>query len=271
MPTPFPGMDPFLEHPLLWPDVHARLIPAIGNALGPRLSPRYVVSVEERMYIASAESQSLLGRADVLVAGQRIAESAPAWAPAPPVVTPLPIVGGVAAREPVVVRLPMSDAVTERYLEVRDAEFGYVVTVLEILSPGNKRAGSQGYLEYQAKRDNLLASVTSLVEIDLLRAGERPPLVGPAPDSPYRILIRRGWQRGQGHLYAFGVRDPIPPIPIPLRRDEEEPRLDLNTLLHTLYDQAVYNLRIDYTRPPMPPLEEADAEWAAVLLQTITG
>lgn len=89
---------------------------------------------------------------------------------------------------------------------------------------------------------------------------------GSAPESDYRIVIVRGWERPRASLYAFDVRDPIPPIPIPLQRGEEEPLLDLNALLHRLYDQAVYNLRVDYTRPPEPPLGEADATWASDLI-----
>ena len=102
----------------------------------------------------------------------------------------------------------------------------------------------------------MLSTRTSLVEIDLLRAGLRPPISGPVPESDYRILVHRGWERRSGQLYPFDLYDSIPVIPLPLRRDEEEPLLDLNTLLHILYDQTVYSLRIDYTKPPTPPLDE---------------
>ena len=156
----------------------------------------------------------------------------------------------------------MPDEVTERYLEIRDSEFDQVVTVIEVLSPGNKQPGSKGFVEYNEKRETVLSTRTSLVEIDLLRVGVRPPISGPVPESDYRILVHRGWERRRGQLYPFDLYDPIPVIPLPLRRDEEEPLLDLNTLLHTLYDQAVYSLRIDYTKPPTPPLDEGDAAWA---------
>lgn len=251
MPTPFPGMDPYLEHPHLWPDVHLGLISAIRTELAPRLGPRYAVSVEERTYIASAEPDSLVGRADVLVASER-----------GPVQTPTGGNGGVAVREPVAVYVPAADVVTERYLEVRHVQYGYVVTVIEVLSPSNKRPGAQGFREYQGKRETLLSTLTSLVEIDLLRAGERPAIIGAAPESDYRVVVVRGWERPRASLYPFSVRDPIPAIPIPLERRDEEPLLDLNALLHTLYDQAVYNLRIDYGQPAVPPLAEADAAWA---------
>ncbi len=266
MPTPFPGMDPYLEHPQLWPSVHFGLISAVWTDLAQRLSPRYIVSAEERMYITSVEPNSFLGRADVSVSGPRLSEPAPAWVTLAPVAPPPP---APAAPMPLVVRLPARDIVTERYLEVRDAEFGHVVTVLEILSPGNKRPGSVGYHEYLTKRDALLASATSLVEVDLLRAGERPPLGEAAPESDYRLLVHRGWRPGVADLYAFGLRDAIPIIPIPLRQGEDEPLLDINSLLHTLYDQAVYSLRIHYDQPPTPPLAEADAAWATEVVEQV--
>ncbi|MDW8268967.1 MAG: DUF4058 family protein [Anaerolineae bacterium] len=251
MPSPFPGMDPYLEHPQLWPDVHLGLIAAMRADLAPRLSPRYVVAVEERTYIAAAEPDTLVGRADVAVIAppRTAAEPAPAGVPA--------------LREPLPVYVPTPEYVTERYLEIRSLPHGEVVTVIEVLSPANKQPGSRGFAEYQAKREAVLATRTSLVEIDLLRAGSRPPVAGEAPTGAYRILVARGWERPRAALYVFGVREPIPAIPIPLRRGEEEPWLDLNGLLHRLYDQAVYRLRIDYSRPPIPPLSPEDAAWAA--------
>lgn len=256
MPTPFPGMDLYLEHPQLWPSVHLGLISAIWTDLAPRLSPRYSVSVEERTYIAASSPDSFIGRADVLVDSDR--------GPAP---VRAGSNGGVAVREPVAVSVPAPDVVTERYLEVRNVQYGYVVTVIELLSPSNKRSGSEGFREYQTKREQLLSTRTSLVEIDLLRAGQRPAISGTVPDSDYRIVIVRGWERPRASLYAFDLQNPIPVVPIPLERGDDEPPLDLNALFHRLYDQAVYNLRIDYRQPPTPPLDEADAAWAAELME----
>ena len=164
--------------------------------------------------------------------------------------------GGLSVLEPLTVEVPVANEVTERYLEIRDAEFGYAITVIELLSPDNKRLGSRGYVEYQTKRETVLSTRTNLVEIDLLRGGTPPPIIGPVPESDYRIVIIRGWERPRASSIPFDVRDPIPAIPIPLRRGEEEPLLDLNALLHTLYEQAVYNLRIDYAKPPQPPLDD---------------
>ena len=208
--------------------------------------------IRDRTYIASTESGSFVGRPDVVVAGS--------GGPLPPNYSAL---GGATVLEPLTVEVPVANEVTERYLEIRDAEFGYAVTVIELLSPDNKRLGSRGYVEYQTKRETVLSTRTNLVEIDLLRGGTPPPIIGPVPESDYRIVIIRGWERPSAKLYPFDVRDPIPAIPIPLRRGEEEPLLDLNALLHALYEQAVYNLRIDYTKPPQPPLDADDAVWAS--------
>src|SRR4051794_40750165 len=54
MNTPFPGMDPYLEHPALWTAVHARLMVWLAHQLSPLLRPRYVVSVEERVFLEEA-------------------------------------------------------------------------------------------------------------------------------------------------------------------------------------------------------------------------
>ena len=51
MDTPFPGMDPYLEHPALWPDVHNRFIAAIADAAVPLVAPRYYVALERRGYL----------------------------------------------------------------------------------------------------------------------------------------------------------------------------------------------------------------------------
>ncbi|MCP4167032.1 MAG: DUF4058 family protein [Chloroflexi bacterium] len=264
MPTPFPGMNPYLEHPHLWPDVHLGLISAIRDDLASRVSPRYVVAVEERTnvvavaertYISSAVPDTFLGRADVAITGSHDA------APIAHVVA-----DSALTYSPVAVQVPALDRIIERYLEVRDAERGYAVTVIEILSPGNKRSGSRGYVEYLAKRERSLVSITSLVEIDLLRSGDPPPLRGDIPESDYRILVSRGWQRPHADLYPFDVQHPIPEIPIPLQKMDEEPKLDLTRLLHDLYDRAVYNLRIDYTKPPTPPLADEAVLWTDRLL-----
>ncbi len=253
MPTPFPGMDPYLERPGLWEEVHAGLIVAIQQYLGALLHPRYRVAIERCTYLALLESDTFAGKPDAPVVAP----------PSSPLPLPSPALQQSVA---VTAELPMPDEVVERFLEIRDPATGEVVTVIELLSPSNKLT-SEGRLSYERKRLRILASATHLVEIDLLRAGPPLPMRLP-PDagaSDYRIVISPAPQRPQADVLLFSVRAPIPDVPIPLRPGEPEPLLPLNKLLHDLYDRAGYDLAIDYYRPPEPPLTPDDAAWSAAL------
>lgn len=253
MPSPFPGMDPYLEHPDLWPDAHNGLIAAIRDVLAPSLRPHYYVALEERTYLEDPPDLVLVGRPDLAVVGTRRGNGETSAQPG----------RGATAIE---VEVPMSDPVRETYLEVRSVGEGDVVTVIELLSPSNKRAGA-GRRLYLDKRQTVLATRTHLVEIDLLRGGERMPTIGPPVVSDYRILVSRSRRRPRAELLPFGLRDPVPAFPVPLRPVDEEPSVGLGGLLAALYDRASYDLRIDYRRPPEPPVGEADAAWAAALIE----
>ncbi len=158
--------------------------------------------------------------------------------------------------------VPVLDEVSESYLEIRTGK-GALITTIEILSPVNK-TNARGRREYESKRNQIFGSMTNLVEIDLLRQGEPLPVIGPEVRGEYRVLIRRGV--GPSHLYHFGLRDPLPAIPIPLRPEDAEPAIDLNGILHALYERARYDLEIDYAEAVAPPLSEADASWARDLV-----
>ncbi len=168
---------------------------------------------------------------------------------------------------PCAVELLVPDVVEERYLEIQEVMSGEVITVIEILSPANKRPG-EGRRFYEFKRGIVFASATHLVEIDLLRAHQPMPVSGNGHPSHYRLLVSRAHLRPQADLYAFDVREPIPTFPLPLAYGDDEPLVDLNQLLHDLYDRAGYDLSIDYGREPRPPFEGEDAQWVAELLQT---
>jgi hypothetical protein len=245
-------MDPYLERPALWPDVHNSLIAALRDDLAPRLRPRYVIAVEERTYNYEGGALTFAGRPDLTVT--RLNEPAVRYQ-----ATARPRGAGVA-----VVELLVPDLARETYLEIRGRD-ERVVTVLEILSPANKVPG-EGRELYERKRRRVLGSLTNLVEIDLLRGGQPMATSSESQSAHYRILVSRGHTRPWADLYYFGVRDPIPAFPLPLQPDEEEPPVELNSLLHALYDRAGYDLRIDYRGEPEPPLDEEDAVWAAARL-----
>jgi hypothetical protein len=254
MPSPFPGMDPYLEHRLLWPDVHNALVAAIRNALAPRLRPRYVVCLEERTYLAEPDGVVFVGRPDVTVRERAARKTTTRRSPPARVAT-------------VSVEVPMPDQVRETWLEVRSVDAGDVVTVLELLSASNKASGPDGRRRYEAKRLAILGSPTHLVEIDLLRAGTPMTIYGADSRSDYRILVSRGDRRPRAELLAFSVRDAIPPFELPLRAGDDEPTVELGPLLGELYDTAGYDLRIDYRADPEPPLSPDDRAWAADLLR----
>ncbi len=251
MRSPFPGMDPYLEHPALWPDVHNRLIAAIADALAPRLAPRYYIALERRTYFVSADDMVFIGRADIAVVPSR--EPRPRGRERQSEVAVLEV------------EVPMLDEVGENFLEIHEVETRKVATVLELLSPANK-LHPKGRQEYVEKRTQTFHSRTNLVEIDLLRAGEPMPVVGKTVQSDYRILVSRGKRRPRAQLYTFGLRQPIPTFPLPLLAGDEEPPVELGEIYHALYERARFDLRLDYAKPPVPPLTEEDAAWAAGLI-----
>ena len=246
-------MDPFLEHPALWPDLHNRLIAALADAITPRVAPRYYVGLERRAYLLTPDDLALIGVPDVAVIPARSFEPGirPAWAEA-----------GVDVLE---VDVPMAEEVGETFLEIREVATGLLVTVLELLSPVNK-LNARGREDYERKRLQVFRSRTNLVEIDLLRDGEPMPVVGATAGGDYRILVSRGAQRSRSQLHPFGLRQPIPTFPLPLLPGDAEPPVELGTILHALYDRARFDLRLDYRRPPVPPLGELDASWSRDLL-----
>jgi hypothetical protein len=166
------------------------------------------------------------------------------------------------------VEVPVTDLVEEWYLEIHETATGKVVTVIEVLSPTNK-SRLAGRKQYRRKRNRILDTRTSLVEIDLLRAGDPMPVTTRRPvQSDYRILVSRGAARPRAKLYAFGVRQAIPMVPIPLLPRDTEPMLDLNTVVHAVYERARFDLRLNYSQDPVPPLGEDDAAWAREIAST---
>lgn len=250
MPTPFPGMDPYLERRQRWNAIHTRLIVAIADELGPKVRPKYRVDIELRTYVALLTSDAPAGVPDVLVM------ASPAQS-VQPLTSTTTAVTGVATPE--LVELPMPQEITERYLVVREVATEEVITVIEILSLANKLT-SEGRQEYLNKRNTVLSSQTNLLEIDLLRAGEpMPPFE--YNEGGYRILVSAASESPMARVFRFSVRNPIPDISVPVRPSEDEPALPLNTLLHDVYDRGSYDLAIDYNLPAEPPLDAEDAKW----------
>ncbi|MBP3959217.1 DUF4058 family protein [Gemmata sp. G18] len=253
MPSPFPGMNPYIERPDVWNDFHDSFIPAVREVLTAQVQPRYYVRIEGHLYIhePSAKERFALGRPDLsLHTGPQFGATS----------------GGVAVGAPAYVGMPVI-VEEERfpYLEIRDRAKNEVVTVIELLSPTNKTNGRDQYL---AKVQRILASKTNFVEIDLLRAHEKMPWDRLPSCDYYAIVSRYADRQGnapQAALWPLGVRDALPTIPIPLRPGELEPTIDLQAILHRIYDAAGYSMFL-YEFDPEPRLSVPDAVWAAQLV-----
>lgn len=257
MPSPFPGMNPYLEQSGVWHDFHQALITTVRNALTPQIVPVYIAKIEDHIYIheLSVEERTFLGRSDVSV----VRHSPPATtatagravvAPASGLITP-----GV-------------DTVHESYIEIRDRETTEVITVIELLSPTNKAPGSDRE-QYVGKRKAILASNTHLVEIDLLRVGQRMPVEN-LPACDYVVMVSRSYDRPRVELWPLGLRDPLPLIPVPLRLEDRDATIDLGRLLQEQFDAAGYANYI-YRNSPQPPLGEGEAKWAEELARAARG
>jgi hypothetical protein len=271
MPAPFPGMDPYLEAPAIWPDLHDALAGEIRGELNRSLPGPYYARLEMRPEIGIVEEDGSRQWIvpDVAVVRQGQQPEGPAAA--------------VAVLEPEQAETARSIEVTIRgatirhpFVEVRDPTQGHkLITLIEILSPSNKRRGLDRQA-YRKKQDEVLESDASLIELDLLRNGERVlPHVELAaavgriePPPTYLVLINRGWRRLTYQVIPVGLRGPLPRIPIPLKPGEPELPLDLQTIFNRAYDGGPYRRgAVDYGRPPVPPLSGDDATWAEAVLR----
>jgi hypothetical protein len=253
--SPFPGMDPYLEAPTLWPDAHSSLMTIFREQLTPLLVPKYVAELNTQIVIDNfgdipPETESALP--DVTITQPRMLKES----------------GGVAlgvAAPPLRLRVPMSIPTRLVTIYIRQRENEKLVTVIELLSPVNKRPGDgrQAYLE---KRNTFLHTPVSLVEIDLLRKWPRMPLEGKLPASDYLAVVCNMYERPECSVWPLSLRQPLPKLPIPLLRPDPPVELDIAQALQTAYERARYDLRIDYQAPCDPPLAPADAEWAATLI-----
>jgi len=253
MDDPFPGMNPYLENPELWPEVHHLLISLLAETLNPQLLPTYRVAIEKRVYQLSGEEALLIGIPDVTIGRspnnrQSTASTAIATPPS----------------HPVSVMVPMPIEVQEGYLEIREVATQEVVTVIEVLSPANKRPG-RGRESYLQTRERVLSSSSHLVEIDLLRQGTPMPMVKGGV-SHYRILVSRRERRPYAELYPFSVRDAMPLFAVPLKPSSQEPVVELRGLLGKVIERSGLAVVLKYDQSPVPPLDHEDEAWLGELL-----
>jgi hypothetical protein len=241
-------MDPYLEQEVIWHDFHERFLPAAAAQLSAQVLPRYIVLIDESVYLHDVEMEQdrPIGRPDLTVARR----------PEPGASL------GVAAdvlEAPARVRMPEIEEERESFLKICDRVSRQVITVIELLSPTNKRRG-ENRRRYLAKRADVLRGPVHLVEIDLLRAGPAMP-AAERPECVYSVLISRAEDRPTAGFWPIGLRDALPTIPVPLLAGDSDARLDLRAVIDRVYDEAGYRFFL-YDRVPEPPLTGLDVEWA---------
>jgi hypothetical protein len=252
MRSPFPGMDPYLEAPTIWPNVHTSLMTIFQEQLNPLLAPQYLAELETQVVIDRMDDESQIVRPDVSLTTPQ---------------EPTGTRSAAAVAEPLPVRLRVPLDVPTRLVTVyiRQRPNETLVAVIELLSPVNKRRGT-GRTEYLDKRRAFLRASVHLIEIDLLRSHPRMPFDDPLPPADYLVMVAKAGERPHCSVWPISVRQPLPTIPIPLLDPDPPVPLALGQALHTAYERARYDLRVDYRKPPIPPLTLEEAAWAETLL-----
>jgi hypothetical protein len=269
MPSPFPGMDPFLEDPAVFPDLHDTLITYLREAINAVLPPPYYARGSARVWIEPVR-RHVEPDVDVLrrpPAGNGNAGTGTGAISA----------GGVAvATESVIVRVQQEE-IREPFLEVIRAGPGddRLVATLEVLSLVNKTTGVQGRELYQRKQAQLLNSSVHLVEIDLLRGGTHSTAV-PLADAraqagpfDYHVCVREfDRPSGEFRVYPIRLENRLPTVAIPLLPGDEAVRVALQSVLDRCYDSGHYARWVRYReRTPVPPLRPEQAAWAEQVLR----
>lgn len=257
MPSPFPGMDPYLEDPAFWRDFHSRFINVCSEFLADRLPGDYEARIDEQLRLVEVpEGKDRDVLPDVAVmhdprGGRRSVG---------------PSRGAVATLEPVAIPIPASVEVRDVWIEILHRPERSLVTVIEVLSPSNK--ANPGYGQYLSKRRGVKEREAHLVELDLLKGGQRIPLYRPPPRGDYYAFVTRAG-REYVDVYPWSVRDRLPVIPVPLREPDPDVGLDLAAVFVTTYERGRYARALRYAAVPPAPLSEGDAAWAASIAEAM--
>ncbi|MBT9310700.1 DUF4058 family protein [Leptothoe kymatousa] len=253
MPVMFPGMNPYLEHPDLWPEIHPQFVTALANLLKNEVSDRYLIIIRKRVYRVSGE--------DSLVVGQSAQENRFKG----------PIAqNGASSQQPIPTYIAVPQTIQEDYIEIVDQHIGTTVTIVETLTPQKKRPG-RGRDNYEQRCEAIFGGDTHFVEIDLLRGWEPISAYGPS-NIDYRVLVSRSDQRPKAEMYTWQVNAPIPLLTIPISRSQDgegtqaQCTVNLKQALDDACAGANYDFSINYERDPIPPLQPDASQWLDNLL-----
>lgn len=252
MPSPFPGMDPYLEQSGAWGDFHLELISCLRSALRVQLPKNYNARIQERVtVIESLEVPPRSFEPDLIVGRQKGTSGSDEHR------------AGAALLEPVTVPLILPEDERQHYIEIYDQPDQSLVAVVEVLSPTNKI--SRGREQYLLKRDAILRQDVHLIELDLLACGQRLPTAEPYPQDDYYAFVARAERRPLCDVYHWGVRQPLPPFPVPLHSPDADVIVELQNVFADAFARGGYEERLHYNAPPRARLSQADRQWAAEL------
>jgi len=256
----FPGMDPYLEDPRLWPGVHNAMIVYVRDQLQPHLPAHYVAALEERVFVEETGRQYV---PDVQIRRREPPRGEAAAAVAE-------------VDEPLVIEAPELE-VHESYIEIRDLRSNQrVVTVIEVVSASNKRPGP-GRDSYLVKQAEVLRSTAHLVEIDLLRGGQHvlsvpERLLGARSGYDYVVCVNPAPpERGKYAIYLRVLAQRLPRIAVPLTGDDPAVPLDVQAAVEQVYEAGRYREVLDYRSRCIPPLEGESRLWTETLLAEALG
>ena len=263
MPSPFPGMDPYLEKSGDWKDVHDALIYNIRQQLVPQVQPAYRATGASLLFLERSGEEPPARR--IIYPDNAVVLEQPANRFRPQAGNGT----ATAVAEPPV-RFRLAEYVEPHWhqqVHIFDAEGRKLICAIELLSRSNKKPGRNRNV-YEAKRQEVMQSGAHFIEIDLLRGGRRLlPRNGLPPMDYYAMVIRDG-RYDEAGLWPILLRDRLPKIPVPLSAPDADAVLDLQAVLDATYDAARYGDYIYRDGPPDPPLEGEDAAWAAGLVES---
>lgn len=273
MPSPFPGMDPYLEDPAYWRDFHGEFIYACRHLLLDRLPAAYYAAVDEQLRLVEVGPDELSVRRekDVLPDVAVTRSGAASRQSRQPGVESVGERGGggLATLEPVAIEVEVEAQREERnrWITIIHRPDDALVTVIEVLSPTNKN--SDGYADYRAKRAALLRQRVNLVELDLLLGGRRMEDPARLPAGDYFAIIRQPETPTRRLVYAWPLRHRLPAVSVPLRPPDGDVQLDLSAALAAAYERGRYEWHLRYGRPPAAPVRPDDLHWVQELAKSV--
>ncbi|MEM7539412.1 MAG: DUF4058 family protein [Chloroflexota bacterium] len=250
--SPFPGMDPYLEG-TLWSAFHTQFSHEIIRQLSSQILPKYVTLPAKQFVMQDMDE--LVVFYQKIVSDISIVEKQDSDSPIPSIREEIPQTN---LNAPLQLETAISVSLPKIILEIRDTDEQELVTVIELLSPINKR--EMGYDDYVQKRTQILRSPAHLLEIDLLRHGRRVPMFEALPDASYFVFLSRAKHRPFTDVWPIQLTEKLPTIPIPLLNQDEDAILDLQAAFDAVYSLG-YRYTIDYSKPTKPPMNDKMATW----------